>query len=251
MSKIQETLDSLQPYVIGIRYLKGVPVVDIVLTEGWTVPEDTHIKRVKGDETMNYHMIFSDEPGIGLDELLAYVDKTIKSNLDREKKHDLLRAKVNELKEIFKKNTLIKLQKLKFSFGEEDLMPSISDIDDDLEVEHEKPISRPKQIQVDEPYEEDIIDEPSVSQPQTYLDENKQPIQLTDEDREILAEEARAERNIRAMEAKKRNPLGKKVELPPKRKPEMVANEREYHSDTDCDCGPNDACDKCIDSKGY
>jgi hypothetical protein len=28
---IQKTLDSLQPYVIGIRYLDGIPLVDVVL----------------------------------------------------------------------------------------------------------------------------------------------------------------------------------------------------------------------------
>jgi hypothetical protein len=33
MSNIQKTLDSLQPYVIGIRYLEGTPLVDVVFKE--------------------------------------------------------------------------------------------------------------------------------------------------------------------------------------------------------------------------
>ena len=85
MSNIQKTLDSLQPYVIGIRYLEGTPLVDAVFKEGWTVPEDPTIKKLKGNEELNYFMIFSETIGVGLDELLDYVTKTIKINEEREK----------------------------------------------------------------------------------------------------------------------------------------------------------------------
>lgn len=263
MSNIQKTLDSLQPYVIGIRFVKTTPVVDIVLNEGWTVLDDSNIQTVKGDEGMNYHMIFSDKDGYGLDELLDYVERTIKANLDREKKHELLKAKVNELKEIFKKNNLTKLQRLRFSFGEEDLMPSLSDIDDDLEEEEPKKNMRPlPKTYEDKPDgffvgDDEKITPPvqsqAVNQPEVYLDENNQPIPLTEEEMELIEEERRAEINRQIMANKKQtSPVKqniKKVELPPKRKVEMVTNDRNY--DTDCECGPNDACEKCIDSKGY
>ena len=75
---IQKTLDALQPYVIGIRYLEGTPLVDVIFKEGWTVPEDAKIKIVKGNDEMNYYMLFSEITGIGLDELLIFVEKTIK-----------------------------------------------------------------------------------------------------------------------------------------------------------------------------
>ncbi len=245
MSNIQKTLDSLQPYVIGIRYLKGIAVVDMVLNEGWTVPDEPLIKKVKGDETMNYHMIFSEEEGVGLDELLLYVEKVIKLNLDREKKHDLLKAKVNELKEVFKKNSLSKLQKLRFTFGEEDFTTSMSDIDLDIDI---PPIKNTKQ-EVEIPLEEEI----EHSNPSTYLDENKNPIELTEEDREMLEEEARAERNRKILESQKSNykstPTAKKVELPPRRKLETTIQDRDFYSD--CECGPEEACEKCIDKKGY
>ena len=81
MSNIQKTLDSLQPYVIGIRYLEGTPLVDVVFKEGWAVQEDPKIKMMKGNEEMNYYMLFSEVKGIGLDELLGFVDKTIKLNI--------------------------------------------------------------------------------------------------------------------------------------------------------------------------
>lgn len=248
MSNIQKTLDSLQPYVIGIRYLEGTPLVDAVFKEGWTVPDEPNIRKAKGNEEMNYYMIFSEAEGVGLDELLAYVDRTIKLNQEREKKHDLLREKVNELKEIFKKNSLKKLTTLKFSFTEEDLMPKLDDFDlDDDEVD--APVwSAPT---INEVVEEETINEsPSINNA-AYLDENGNPIEMTEEELEMLEEEARAERNRKAL-GRKNNPISnmaKKVELPPKRKIEMAMADSDYESD--CECGPEEACEKCIDKKGF
>ena len=250
MANIQKTLDALQPYVIGIRYLEGTPVVDAVFKEGWTLTEDNRIKRVKGNNEMNYYMIFSEVEGIGLDDLLSYVEKTIKLNQEREKKHELLRSKVNELKEIFKKNSLTKLQRLSFTFSEEELVPSMSEFDIDID---EEPIPQ-EPVHIEEPVEEII--QPVVKQPETYVDENNKPIELTDEDRELLEEEARAERNRVFLEnqrlKQKTKPVvnnSKKVELPPKRKIEMAIAESERDYDSDCDCRNGEACDKCIDSK--
>jgi len=250
MSNIQKTLDSLQPYVIGIRYLEGTPLVDAVFKEGWTVPDDSNIKKVKGDDGLNYYMIFSEVKGIGLDELLSYVDKTIKLNLEREKKHDLLREKVNELKEVFKKNSLTKLQRLKFTFADEELVPTLNDFDIDYDLEEETP-SVP--IQHEEEYYEEPVETMAPVEHVGFVDENGNPIEMSEEELELLAEEARAERNMKAIEAKKQKSgvvnQSKKVELPPRRKVEMVMDNNEYQ--TDCDCGPDEACDKCIDSKGY
>ena len=249
MSNIQKTLDSLQPYVIGIRYLEGTPLVDAVFKEGWTVPDEPNIRKAKGNEEMNYYMIFSEAEGVGLDELLAYVDRTIKLNQEREKKHDLLRDKVNELKEIFKKNSLAKLTRLKFSFSEEDLMPKLDDFDLDEDEISPLPMVIPSS-QIEQSFEEETINETPVNNA-AYLDENGNPIEMTDEDLEILEEEARAEINRKVM-GKKNNPISnmaKKVELPPKRKIEMAMADSDY--DSECECGPEEACDKCIDKKGF
>lgn len=252
MGNIQKTLDSLQPYVIGIRYLQGTPLVDCVFKEGWSVPEDPIIKREKGDDSMNYYMLFSDSPKVGLDDLLGYVEKTIKMNLDREKKHDLLRMKVEELKNIFKNNSLAKLKNLKFTFSDEQLVPTLEefnlDIDDSF-AEEGYPSNG-----ITDPYEEEEINQ-QPQQPIAYLDENNNPIELTEEDRELMEEEARAERNRLITEKRKEKqantPAPKKasrVELPPKRKMEPQIHDNGYHG---CDCGPDEACGVCIDSKGY
>jgi len=243
MSNIQRTLDLLQPYVIGIRYVEGTPVVDAVFKEGWSVPPDNSIKLVKGDESMNYYMLFSDLTNIGLDGLLAYVDKVIKLNLEREKKHELLRIKVNELKEVFKKNTLVKLTSLKFIFSEEELIGELNNFDIDIDIDSQQSV---------ETFEEEIIEQTIETKPAHYLDEQGNTIELTEDEREILEEEARAERNIKAIRNKQKptiqTKVPNKVELPPKRKSEMVLNES-YDNDTDCECGPDEACNRCMDSK--
>lgn len=224
MSSIQKTLDSLQPYVIGIRYLEGLPLIDTVFKEGWTVPDDPKITKVKGDEGMNYYMIYSENKNIGIDELLAFVDRTIKLNLEREKKHDLLRVKVEELKRLFKEAPLSKLNRLKFTFTEEDIIPSLGEfdlnIDDDIKKTEEVNID---ETQNSEPiiYTSDMVDnmyneetEP-INKVTAYLDENGNPIEYTEEELEMIEEEARAERN-RKLYAKKRNGLANKIELPPR-----------------------------------
>jgi hypothetical protein len=146
MSSIQKTLDSLQPYVIGIRYLEGLPLIDTVFKEGWTVPDDQAITKVKGDEGMNYYMIYSEKKGVGIDDLLSFVDKTIKLNLEREKKQDLLRIKVEELKKLFKDNSLIKLSRLKFNFSEEDV---VSEFDLNIDEEQQEIQQQIEQIEIE------------------------------------------------------------------------------------------------------
>lgn len=222
MSSIQKTLDSLQPYVIGIRYLDGLPLVDTVFKEGWNVPEDPAITKVKGDEGMNYYMIYSEKKGIGIDELLSFVDKTIKLNLEREKKHELLRLKVEELKKLFKDNSLAKLTRLKFTFAEEDIVPSLGEFDLNIEEEIETEDVETEDVEtehVEEPaiYTAEMVDNMYSEEelvPQ-YVDENGNPIQYTEEELEMMEEEARAERNRKLFKNKK-NGMASKIELPPR-----------------------------------
>ena len=80
MGNIQETLQSLQPYVIGIRYQEGIPLIDVVFKEGWAIPNNPKITKIKGSEDMNYYMIFSDSNEVSIDDLLNYVKDVIKIN---------------------------------------------------------------------------------------------------------------------------------------------------------------------------
>lgn len=246
MANLQKTLDSLQPYVIGIRYIDNMTVVDTIFKTGWILPESKVVKKVKGeDESLNYYMIFTDVPNFGLDELVDYISHVIKINLDREMKHELLRAKVNELKEFFKKHTLAQLSKLKFTLVEEELTPQLNefDVEDTLnEIDSEPVIEEPK-------FSSPSI--PVVESADMYNAQMQPPqVPLTEEEEEMLAEEARAANYMRMKEAEKLNGAIKskqKVELPPrKRIGEAIMSNTAM---PDCDCGPLEACSKCLEYK--
>lgn len=240
MSNIQKTLDSLQPYVIGIRYVEGTALVDAVFKEGWTVIDDPNIKKIKGNEEVNYFMFYSESSNIGIDELLNHVDKIIKANQEREKKHDLLRLKVDELKELFKKNSLSKLTKLRFVIGEEDFLPKLNEFEVD-ELLNDTSETIPETFTKEEPTPQNVA----------YLNEEGNPIELTEEEKEILEEEARAEKNRKALASKKNTATSKmanKIDLPPKKKIEMVISDDDNYG-YECNCGDDEACSKCIDKK--
>lgn len=235
MGNLQNALDALQPYVIGIRYVEAIPVVDAVFKEGWTLPDSDVISRAKGDKEINYFMIYSEKEGIGLDDLLEYVKVTIHANIEREHKHELLKERMNELKIIFKKNSLAKLRTLKFGFSEEDFMPDIDELDEinDIPVLLEK---------VDLPVASTV----EVPEVQAQIVENREG--LTEEEIEILEEEKRAANFFQLQKERTKTQKVKtiqKVELPPKNGKQQLV----MAGGADCDCGPDEACSKCIDTK--
>jgi hypothetical protein len=205
MANIQKTLDSLQPHVIGIRYLEGVPVVDVVLKENWVVNNESNIKKVKGNNELNYYMFYSEVPEIGIDELLDSVKNTINLNIEHENKQQLLKVKVNELKKLFTESKLEKLKQLRFVFNDnndaDDYLPIDGGvvIDDDVTVNNlndslSDGLNDNIGVVLDKITVEDVkttYNEPS------YLDENGNPIILTDEELEMIEEEKRAEVNRR------------------------------------------------------
>ena len=188
MSKIQSKLDSLQPYIVGIRYVQGMQVVDAVFKAGWTVPESDVIRKELVEEENNYYMFYTDKEGITFDDLLEYVEGIITINIEREKKHELLKSKVKELQDIFKKNTLSKLETLKFRFNEPDLVPSLSDMDIDLDEEPETPAQPIKEAPV-----ETLIEQPTNT---TTTKVKGQEIELPPRDEKIVVEDYEAPTNI-------------------------------------------------------
>ena len=205
MANFQEKLDSLQPFLIGIRYLEGKPLIDVVLKENWVVTTEQHIKKIKGNQEVNYYMFFSEIPEIGVDELLDSVKKTINLNIEHENKQELLKVKFNELKKLFKENNLDRLKQLKFVFNT---------FDEDYLNITEEPINTPNNTtndindiiapsinNIDETSNE--IEKEIIVHEAPYLDENGNPLQLSEEDLEMIEEEKRAEVNRRILKNKK------------------------------------------------
>jgi hypothetical protein len=75
---------------------------------------------------------------------------------------------VNDLKEIFKKNSLSKIKTLKFVFTEEDLVPSFNDFDIDIDDD----------ITIPETITPPVIDE---LEPIDYVENELEPIEYVEE----------------------------------------------------------------------
>jgi hypothetical protein len=128
MISIEKTLEPLRPYVIGIRYIEGLPVVDAIIKETWSVPEVVGIKRMKGKDEPNYSMIFTEDTTLSIDDILNYVASIIKVNLEMEAKNDLLKSKIEELKQFFMQHSLDSLQHLNFVIDRADVTSNLSPI---------------------------------------------------------------------------------------------------------------------------
>lgn len=224
MSGIQKKLDSLQPYVISIRYIQGINVVDAVFKQGWTVPKSEYINIEKGDGDEEYYMFFSQKEGIGVDELLDYIEHVIKLNVERELKYELLKEKVKELKALFNKTSLEKLRTLKFKISD-DLIPETMSEEDILLSEVDKYESREKTAE-------------SVQQ---ELEEKRNYKPPTDEEMDAPIAES-VNTNVKPV-------MHGDIELPPKG--EKIELEEFEPVNGECNCGPNDICPNCADKKGF
>jgi|TARA_R110000824_G_scaffold115989_3_gene267222 hypothetical protein len=111
---VQEKLNSLRPYVTGIRFVKNLPVVDLILQDNWDIFESDNVTYKISNTNTNYFMVFPKNPDDSIDVVLQHVEQVIEVNVEKEKKLTLLKAKIEELKSLFSNKPLSELEKLKF-----------------------------------------------------------------------------------------------------------------------------------------
>lgn len=122
-----EKLNEMRPYVTGIRFVKDLPVVDVVLLEGWDMFESDTVSYKPSSNNKNYFMVFSQENGGTIDRVIEHVQFVIDFNIEKENKLSLLKAKIEELKFLFSEKSLHELEKLRFVMGTVD-EPTLKDI---------------------------------------------------------------------------------------------------------------------------
>lgn len=218
MSNIQNKLDSLQPFITGIRYVQGIQVVDAAFKPGWNIPDSDVVKKEMVDVENNSFVFYTDKEGVTFDDLLDYVEGIISINIEREKKHELLKLKVKELQEIFKNTPLSKLNTLKFKFNESELIPSLEEMDIDL---NEEP---------------SIVSQPSNREIKKQT-EKVSTIKKTEESK------INSNNNITTANVK-----GQEIELPPKNS-KIELEEFNEPVNIVCKCGPDDVCPICEEEK--
>lgn len=142
---INEKLNSLKPYVVGIRFLKGMSLVDCEFKDGWAVKGNELIKFAQ-NESPNYYMFYSEDDNATIDNILDYVGMIIEFNEEQENKAYLFEEKCNELKILFDKNRLTDLRTLKFIMGENlGILPKI--VTDDT-IKEAEPLGVTEQISI-------------------------------------------------------------------------------------------------------
>jgi len=110
----QEKLNELRPYVTGIRFVKDLPVVDVVLLDNWDMFESETVTYKPSNNNQNYFMVFPKEREDSIDSVLDHVEYVIDFNIEKENKLTLLKAKIEELKVMFSEKPLKDLERLKF-----------------------------------------------------------------------------------------------------------------------------------------
>ena len=209
---MQNRLEALQPYVIGVRFFQGLPVVDVIFKDKWVVPDSEIINKEKGEGEDNYYYFYSQQEGIGIDELLDHAESIINLNIEKEKKNELFKVKINELKVLFQKNSLAKLENMKFVLSSPQITTEFN----------------PDEINLDDDPVEEVI-------------EREEP-----KEEPVLAEVVDLDAQSQGKSVTINNT---KVELPPKNKNGKVELEEFQEPKITCKCGPDDICPVCEDEK--
>ena len=127
----QDKLNQLRPYVTGIRFVKDLPVVDVLLLENWDMFESDSVTYKSSSNNNNYFMVFPKNSEDSIDSVLDHVEYVIDFNVEKENKLSLLKAKIEELKFLFSDKPLKELERLKFIIETID-EPTLKDIKIDV-----------------------------------------------------------------------------------------------------------------------
>ena len=170
MGTIQNRLNGLHPYILGIRYIQDIIFVDAIFKDNWVIKTNDTIKQVLSDDNKNHYIFYSEDKNIAIDNILDLIEGIIKYNIERELKHKFLILKVDELKQIFKDNSLDTLKRLTFTLNEDILIPN------DLPKE-ELPIDTPiaEETKISESIVEDI---PTIKQRESKPNNFKGKVEL-------------------------------------------------------------------------
>jgi len=124
--------------LIGFRFNEGNKVVDFWLKNDWVVSEfnGAYIKLQKKYEEKSYYILYSKKHSF--DELLNHFSNIVKYNLERERKEELLKLKINELESVFNKLGYEDLVQMHFTLSNKMTLPQgdidISDAEEVTEV---------------------------------------------------------------------------------------------------------------------
>jgi hypothetical protein len=114
---IDEYFEKYPQNIIGFRVNKGTKIIDVWLNNNWEIPKqqkDVNVKKQKLSEETNltYYIVYSDS----FDFVILYdiVSSIIEHNLDIERKQNLFKDKLTELKNLFTTLSYDELKAIQF-----------------------------------------------------------------------------------------------------------------------------------------
>lgn len=116
---LYKEFSSLFPYLQSVRKLKNYLSFDVSFPESWKLPkkyveEDKILQQespIQGEKLFSFVSEFNEQE---VEKIVGNVKSIINYNLEREEKERLFQSKVDELKNVFEKQTLTNLKNLKF-----------------------------------------------------------------------------------------------------------------------------------------
>jgi len=117
---LQDEIMKLGDYFRGIEYFNEALIVKVNFPTRWQVypSANGNIKPAKSEKTTGEYYYYGDMNKVSLDEIFSIIKETIEANKDAELKIHLLNDKINELKELFKKEPYERLLSLKYVIEE-------------------------------------------------------------------------------------------------------------------------------------
>lgn len=114
--QVEDYISQIGEYFKGIEKFNDALIVRIQLPDKWGVypSADGRIKPAVSETTPNEYFYYGDSGEVKLEEIFQLIIETIQMNKDVLIKIELLKDKVNELKELFDTKTLEELKTLKF-----------------------------------------------------------------------------------------------------------------------------------------
>ena len=116
---LYKEFSSLFPYLQSVRKLKNYLSFDVSFPESWKLPkkyveEDKILQQespIQGEKLFSFVSEFNEQE---VEKIVGNVKSIINYNMEREEKERLFQSKVDELKNVFEKQTLTNLKNLKF-----------------------------------------------------------------------------------------------------------------------------------------
>lgn len=116
MLQIEEHIKELGDYFEGIERYNKALIVKVLFPNKWGVyaSEDGRIKPAQSETNQNEYFYYADSDNVKLEEIFQLIIETKNMNESVVNKVQLLKTKIEELKDFFKDKTIDELETLKF-----------------------------------------------------------------------------------------------------------------------------------------